>query len=87
MTTAKKIKLGILLSFLITLTIIIFQNTAKITTKVLFTSVELPQALLLGIIFLIGAMFGFIMAYIRINKKVAKKISTKEAPKEETPKK
>lgn len=75
MTTGKKVKFGILLGFLLLLGIIIFQNTERITTNILFAKVEMPQAFLLFLIFIFGAMFGFITAYVRVNKSMAKNMN------------
>lgn len=74
MTTSKKIKAGILISSLVLLAIIIFQNTGEITTKLLFAEVRMPQAMLLLLTSAFGFLLGFIMAFAKANKTIAKKI-------------
>ncbi|MFT5882636.1 MAG: putative integral membrane protein [Crocinitomicaceae bacterium] len=70
MTTAKKIRLGSLIFIIALVTIIIFQNREQVATKILFASIEMPQAFLLFLTFIVGALAGFALAYFRISKQL-----------------
>jgi uncharacterized integral membrane protein len=70
MTTAKKIRLGSLIFIIALVATIIFQNRELVTTKVLFASIEMPQAFLLFLTFIVGTLAGFVLAYVRINKRL-----------------
>lgn len=70
MTTAKKIRLGSLIIILALVATIIFQNREKVTTQILFASIEMPQAFLLFLTFILGALAGFVLAYFRISKRL-----------------
>ena len=70
MTIAKKIRLGSLIFILALVATIIFQNRENVTTQILFASIEMPQAFLLFLTFIVGALVGFVLAYFRINKQL-----------------
>ena len=70
MTTAKKIRLGSLIFIIALVGTIIFQNREQVTTKVLFASIEMHQAFLLFLTFIVGALAGFVLAYVRISKRL-----------------
>jgi len=70
MTTVKKIRLGSLIFIIALVTTIIFQNREQVTTKILFASIEMPQAFLLFLTFIVGALAGFVLAYFRISKQL-----------------
>lgn len=72
MTKLKKAKLIIILTSLTLLAIVIFQNTNDITTTVLFAKVTMPQAFLLFLTFVFGALIGFITAFLRVNQRIVK---------------
>lgn len=72
MTTAKKIRLGVILLILGLTATIILQNTGIVTTKILFASTEMPLAFLLFLTFATGSLAGFSLAYFRINKRITK---------------
>ena len=70
MTTAKKIRLGSLIFIIALVTTIIFQNRENVTTQILFASIEMPQAFLLFLTFIVGTLAGFVFAYFRISKRL-----------------
>ncbi|MFC4991988.1 lipopolysaccharide assembly protein LapA domain-containing protein [Rubritalea tangerina] len=72
MTTSKKIRLGITLALVALVIVVILQNTEQVTTTVLFATIKMPLAFLLFLTFLIGALGGFFLAYLRINKRITK---------------
>lgn len=77
MTTDKKIKIGAISALVVIVTIVILQNTDPVTTQMLFASVEMPLAFLLFLTFLIGALAGFILGYLRLGSRL-KKIEKKK---------
>ncbi|MFC5050899.1 LapA family protein [Rubritalea spongiae] len=80
MTTGKKIRLGIIVALVAIAAIVILQNREQVTTKILFASIEMPQAFLLFLTFVLGALAGFILAYMRLGSRlnaVQKSISKK----------
>lgn len=74
MTTSKKAKIITTASLLLLLTIVIFQNTEMITTQILFAEITMRQAFLLLLTFFFGALFGFTLACIRVNKRAISNI-------------
>lgn len=58
----KKIRIyGTLLSLLVML-IVIVQNTETVDTRILFATISMPRAALLGITLLIGIILGILFA-------------------------
>ncbi len=58
--------------------IIVFQNMEDVDTKILFIDVTMPNAVLLGITFLIGTSVGLLTAFICSGKSKAVKENKKE---------
>ncbi|MGJ8672919.1 lipopolysaccharide assembly protein LapA domain-containing protein [Rubritalea sp.] len=71
MTTGKKIRLGIIIAITLVAAIVILQNREQVTTNILFTSIEMPQAFLLFLTFLVGALAGFVLAYMRLSSRLS----------------
>ena len=71
MTTAKKIRLGFIILLVAIIVIVILQNTEQITTQILFASIEMPQAFLLFLTFIVGALAGFLVAYMRLGSRLS----------------
>lgn len=66
------IRTVILVVVLILFVVILFQNTANVTLRLLFWSVQAPQIILIPVILLIGFFMGFVVAkLIRRGKKSA----------------
>ncbi|NQU44240.1 DUF1049 domain-containing protein [bacterium] len=68
----QRVKLiGALAGVLLTV-ILILQNTQLVETKILFTTVTMPNAILLGLALLIGIVIGMVFALILSGKRNAK---------------
>ena len=63
-----KLKLIALLVLALLAIVLIFQNTQTVETRLLFVTVTMPRAALLGLTLLIGFACG-ILAAIRVGKK------------------
>jgi uncharacterized integral membrane protein len=70
MTTVKKIRLGAIIALIAIVVIVILQNTEQVTTQILFASIEMPQAFLLFLTFAVGALAGFVLAYMRLGTRL-----------------
>ena len=70
MTTFKKIRLALIVALVIVAAIVILQNREQVTTKILFASIEMPQAFLLFLTFLVGALAGFVVAFMRLGSRL-----------------
>lgn len=57
-----RIKLSIVLILCLSTLVVIFQNTEAVETKLLFVSITMPRALLIGVAFLVGAISGLLLA-------------------------
>lgn len=68
MTKSKKARLITILVVLLLICIVIFQNTNQVTTTILFAKVTMPHAFSLFLTFLFGSLFGFTLAYVRVNR-------------------
>ena len=71
----KKLKLYLYLAAILLLSIVIFQNTAIVETKVLFMTITMPRAALLGVTLLAGIAIGVGLTLNRIRPR------TKSPPK------
>lgn len=68
----KKIKLYTVLILVGTILIVVLQNTQAVETRLLFFSVIMPRAALLGITLLIGIFIG-VLAALNITDKTGRK--------------
>lgn len=69
MTTQRKIRLGVLFTALILMTVVILQNTDPVSIQLLLAQATIPLALLLALTFILGISCGFIFAFVLINKR------------------
>ena len=58
----KRWKLILTLALALTTLIVVLQNTEPVETRLLFTSVTMPRALLLGITLLVGLVCGLVLS-------------------------
>lgn len=65
----KKLKLAIALTALALISIIVLQNSEQIETKILFATITMPRAILLGVTFVIGIIVGLLIALIVSEKR------------------
>ncbi|MEM7261711.1 MAG: LapA family protein [Planctomycetota bacterium] len=66
-----KVKLVVAILLCAAVLVVIFQNTEAVETELLFVSVTMPRALLVGSTFLSGIICGLILA-TRLAKKKSK---------------
>lgn len=68
----KKFKLYTALTLILLLLIVILQNASPVETKLLFVTITLPRAALLGFTLLIGIASGMLLA-LSLTKRKSKK--------------
>ncbi len=68
----KRLKVLSILVLALTVLIVVLQNTEQVETKILFASVVMPRALLLGVTLLVGFSLGILVAG-RLSRTKAKK--------------
>ena len=57
-----KVKVAVIVAAVVTVLIIVFQNTQAVETRLLFLRMTLPHAVLLGITLIIGFTMGVLTA-------------------------
>lgn len=57
----KNMKLGMAVGIVVLVLVLIFQNMQAVDTKLLFMTITMPRALLLVIVFALGALTGMLM--------------------------
>lgn len=74
-----RIKIGAIVLLSIAILVVVLQNTESVETKLLFVTVEMPRAVLIGVTFVVGGICGLLLAS-RMNRKAAAKKAAAEAP-------
>ena len=56
-----KVKLVVILLVIGAIVTVVLQNTETVETKLLFATMEMPRAFLIGVTFLLGVVCGFLL--------------------------